>query len=123
VAADQPLIPAHKAFIRITSQRDQAKPMTRLFLASTVLSPQQALDFTRAHWQVENGLHWMLDVHLNEDLNRARKDNAPANVALVNRLARNILQAADTDNVPIRHRIRKCAWNDDYLIHALSHMR
>ncbi len=123
VAANEPLIPGHQAFIRITSRRDQAKPLTRLFMASTLLSPQQALDLTRAHWQIENGLHWMLDVHLDEDLSRARKDNAPANTALLNRLARNILQAADVDKVPISHRIKKCAWNDHYLIHAITHMR
>ena len=118
-----PLIPGHQAFVRITSRRDQAKPLTRLFMASTVLAPQQALDLARTHWQVENALHWMLDVHLDEDLSRARKDNAPANIALINRLARNILQVADNDKVPISHRIKKCAWNDDYLIHALTHMR
>ena len=123
VAAAEPLMPGHKAFVRITSRRDQAKPATRLFMASTLLSPQQALDLTRAHWQIENGLHWMLDVHLGEDLSRARKDNAPANTALLTRLARNILQTADADKVPISHRIKKCAWNDDYLIHALTHMR
>ena len=50
-------------------------------MASTLFSPDKALDFTRAHWQIENGLHWMLDVHLDEDLSRARKDNAPANTA------------------------------------------
>ena len=123
VAADEPLIPGHKAFIRITSRRDRAKPLTRLFMASTLLSPQQAIELARAHWQIENGLHWMLDVHFDEDLSRARKDNAPANLALINRLARNILQAADADKVPISHRIKKCAWNDDYLIKALTHMR
>ncbi|TGS93848.1 ISAs1 family transposase, partial [Mesorhizobium sp. M8A.F.Ca.ET.213.01.1.1] len=85
VAAAEPLMPGHKAFIRITSRRDQTKPLTRLFMASTLLSPQQALDLSRAHWQIENGLHWMLDVHLDEDQSRARKDNAPANTALPNR--------------------------------------
>ncbi len=65
----------------------------------------------------------MLDVHLGEDLNRARKDNAPANVAIINRIAKNILQLADVDKVPISHRVKKCAWNDDYLILALTHMR
>ncbi|TGS61125.1 ISAs1 family transposase, partial [Mesorhizobium sp. M3A.F.Ca.ET.201.01.1.1] len=39
------------------------------------------------------------------------------------RIARNILQGADVDKVPISHRIKKCAWNDDYLIQALTHMR
>jgi predicted transposase YbfD/YdcC len=123
VPATRPLMAGHCAFIRITTQRNQAKPKTRLFMASTLLSPQQALDLTRAHWQIENGLHWMLDVHLGEDQSRARKDHAPANTALLNRIARNVLQAADLDKVPISHRIKKCAWNDDYLIQALTHMR
>ena len=123
VDAVEPLMTGHKAFVRITSQRDQAEPLTRLFMASTIPSPQEALAFTRAHWQIENGLHWMLDVHLGEDQSRARKDNAPANIALINRIAQNLLQAADIDKVPISHRIKKCAWNDDYLIKALNHMR
>ncbi|AZO75708.1 MAG: ISAs1 family transposase [Mesorhizobium sp.] len=123
VVSAEPLMAGHKAFIRITSRRDQAKPLTRLFMASTLLSPQQALELTRAHWQIENGLHWMLDVHLDEDQSRARKDNAPANTALLNRIARNLLQAADVDKVPISHRIKKCAWNDGYLIQAITHMR
>lgn len=65
----------------------------------------------------------MLDGHLDEDQSRARKDNAPANTALPTRIARDILHAADVDEVPISHRIKKCAWNDDYLVQALTHMR
>ncbi|MEW9612401.1 ISAs1 family transposase [Shinella sp. S4-D37] len=121
--ATEPLMAGHKAFVRVTSRRGDAAPKIRLFMASTVPSPRQALDVTRAHWQIENGLHWILDVHLREDLSRARKDNAPANVALLTRIARNILQLADNDKVPISHRIKKCAWNDDYLINTIAHMR
>jgi predicted transposase YbfD/YdcC len=122
-AVTQPLMAGHVAFVRLTSRRDEARPLIRLFMASTLLSPEQALNVTRAHWQVENGLHWMLDVHLREDLSRARKDNAPSNVAILTRIARNILQMTDKPNVPISHRIKKCAWNDDYLIRAIAHMR
>jgi len=118
-----PLVMGHKAFIRVTSKRDQAEPVTRFFMASKMLSAKDALAVTRAHWQIENGLHWVLDVHLDEDLCRARKDNAPANVALLNRIARNILQAIDLAKVPISHRLKKCAWSDDHLVHALAHMR
>nr|WP_234896346.1 ISAs1 family transposase [Sinorhizobium meliloti] len=107
VEADQALIAGHKSFIRITSRRDDAKPTTRLFMASTMLSPEQALDLTRAHWRIENSLNWMLDVHFDEDLSRARKGNAPANTALLNRIARNILQAADNDKVPISQSLKK----------------
>jgi predicted transposase YbfD/YdcC len=122
-AVTQPLMAGHVAFVRLTSRRDEARPLIRLFMASSLLSPEQALNVTRAHWQVENGLHWMLDVHLREDLSRARKDNAPSNVAILTRIARNILQMTDKPNVPISHRIKKCAWNDDYLITAIAHMR
>jgi predicted transposase YbfD/YdcC len=123
VPAAEPLMAGHAAFLRITSERGQAKPLTRLFMASIPLTPQQALAITRAHWQIENGLHWMLDVHLNEDLSRARKENVPANLAILTRIARNILQRSDVDKTPISHRIKKCAWNDNYLLNALTHMR
>ena len=122
IAAD-PLMPGHRAFIRITAKRGSAKPVTRLYMASAAMPPHDALGVVRAHWMVENGLHWMLDVHFGEDMSRARKDNAPANVALLTRLARNILQIADKPSVPISHRIKKCNWNDDYLVTTLAHMR
>ena len=123
VVATDTLMQGHKAFIRITAQRAKAKPVTRFYMASAVLPPEDALAITRAHWAVENRLHWMLDVHFGEDQSRARKDNAPANIAILTRLARNILQAADKPSVPISHRIKKCNWNDDYIISALAHMR
>ena len=120
--ADKPIMAGSRAFLRITTKRDQAKPLTRLFMASILLTPQQALDITRAHWQIENGLHWMLDVHLNEDLSRARKDNAPANPQS-SRASPETSSRPRCDKTPISHRIKKCAWNDDYLINALTHMR
>ena len=113
----------HVSFIRVTTGRDQAEPHVRHYMASKLLSPQQALSIVRSHWQIENNLHWMLDVNLFEDSVRARKDNAPANHAALKRIARNILQTADTEKVPISHRIKKCGWNKSYLINALSHMR
>lgn len=123
VIAAKPLMRGHAAFIRITTRRDAAAPHVRHYMASKNLSAKTALDVTRAHWAIENGLHWMLDVHLGEDLSRARKDHAPANTSLLKRLARNILQTADTPKVPISHRLKKCAWDDAYLIHAIGHMR
>jgi predicted transposase YbfD/YdcC len=34
-------------------------------------------DVVRGHWGIENSLHWVLDVTMNEDQNRSRKDNGP----------------------------------------------
>jgi len=44
----------------------------------------------RAHWGIENGLHWVLDVTMNEDGLRNRKDHGPENLALLRRLALNL---------------------------------
>ena len=120
---DKPLAAGHAAFVRIDASRDGGPARTRLFLASRCFTPEEALAITRAHWSIENALHWMLDVHLCEDARRVRRDNAPENTAILGRIARNILQACDTPKNPIAHRIRKCAWNDDYLIKAIAHMR
>lgn len=123
IAAQSPLTTGHAAYLRITSARDSAEPTTRYYIASRMFTAKQALLITREHWRIENNLHWMLDVHFAEDNARARKDNAPANIAMLKRLARNLLQTADAPKTPISHRLKKCMWDDNYLIHALSHMR
>jgi hypothetical protein len=67
-------------------------------------------------------LHWVLDVHFSEDSNRARKDNAPENLAILRKLALNILQAIP-DKASIRRKIKRAGWNDAFLLQAISHMR
>jgi len=52
---------------------------TRYFLMSQALTPERFLAVVRAHWGIENGLHWVLDVTMNEDQMRNRKDNGPEN--------------------------------------------
>ena len=48
---------------------------------------QAAASLIRGHWQIENSLHWSLDVVMNDDQHRARKDHAPANFAALRRIA------------------------------------
>jgi len=57
------------------------------------MSAPEFLDTVRAHWTVENSLHWVLDVILHEDHARARKDHAPANLAILRRMALNAIKA------------------------------
>ena len=111
-----------RALARITTTRDGVIH-TRLYALSRLMSPDEALRITRAHWGVENQLHRVLDVALGEDLNRARKDSAPSNIALLNRIALNALNAIDDPKASVRTRIKKAAWEDNYLLKALAHMR
>jgi predicted transposase YbfD/YdcC len=106
---------------RLRGQRADA-PLVRYYLLSKYMSPKRLLQVTRSHWGIENRLHWVLDVHFSEDRNRARKDNAPENLAVVRKLALNILQAIP-DKASIRRKIKRAGWDDAFLMKAISHMR
>ena len=90
--------PGVVALGRITSRRrlrgkPADKPVARYYLLSKYMPAKRLLQTARAHWGIENRLHWVLDVVLNEDRGRARKDNAPENLAVLRRLAINIIRA------------------------------
>ena len=55
----------------------------RYFLSSLPPDAARLLQVARGHWAIENNLHWMLDVHFDEDRCRVRKDHAPLNLATV----------------------------------------
>ena len=88
---------------RVSGQRANA-PLVRHYLLSKYMSPKRLLHVTRSHWGIENRLHWVLDVHFAEDGNRARKDNAPENLAILRRLALNILRSHPRSRIPAPQR-------------------
>jgi predicted transposase YbfD/YdcC len=45
----------------------------------------------RTHWGIENCVHWVFDVAFRADDSRIRKRDAPANVAVLRHVARNLL--------------------------------
>jgi predicted transposase YbfD/YdcC len=125
--ATQYNFPGVVAVGRITSRRRQRgqradAPAVRYYLLSKYMSPKRLLQVTRSHWGIENRLHWVLDVHFSEDSNRARKDNAPENLAILRRLALNILRA-HPDRASIRRKIKRAGWDNAFLMAILSHMR
>lgn len=106
---------------RLRGQRADV-PVVRHYLLSKYMSPKRLLHITRRHWGIENQLHWVLDVHFAEDRNRARKDNAPENLAILRRLALNILRT-HPDRASLRRKIKRAGWDNTFLLAMLSHMR
>lgn len=96
--------------------------IVRYFLLSSLLPPERVLVIARTHWGIENQLHWVLDVDFNEDAARSRKDNAPQNLALLRKLALNILRR-HPDTGSIKGKIKRAGWDDTFLISLLGHMR
>src|SRR3990172_1382692 len=121
--AKQHAFPGLKAVARITSRRDQEKTVERYFLLTQSYQPQAALRIVRPHWTIENGLHWPLDVLLDEDLARNRKDNAPANLAVLRRLALNIARAHPDTKTSLRGKLKRAGWDEAFLFDMLRHMR
>jgi predicted transposase YbfD/YdcC len=115
--------PGLKAVARITSKRGKDKTVDRYFLMSQNYTRQEVLSIVRTHWTIENCLHWPLDVTLDEDLARNRKDNAPANLAVLRRLALNVARAHPDNTTSLRAKLKRAGWNDDFLFDLLGHMR
>jgi predicted transposase YbfD/YdcC len=106
---------------RLRGQRADA-PFVRYYLLSKYISPKRLLHITRSHWGIENQLHWVLDVHFAEDANRSRCDHAPENLAIMRRLALNILRT-HPDRTSLRRKIKRAGWDNAFLMAVLSHMR
>ena len=94
---------------------------TRYFLTS--LEYDRIDDFvsaTRQHWNVEINLHWTLDVSFHEDLNRTRIGHAAENLAVVRRIALNLLKQEKTHKNGIACRRKTAGWNNQYLLKVLA---
>jgi predicted transposase YbfD/YdcC len=97
-------------------------PILRWFVLSRQIAAHELIKVARTHWTIENQLHWVLDVAFEEDAARSRKDNAPQNLALLRKLALNILRS-HPDKGSIKGKIKRAGWNDAFLLSLLGHMR
>ena len=96
--------------------------MVRYFLLSKAFSPKRLLAITRSHWGIENQLHWVLDMVFDEDRARNRKDHGPENIAVLRKLALNLLRSNPL-KASIRRKIKRAGWDDSFLLALLSQMR
>lgn len=94
----------------------------RYVVLSRRLAPQKLIDIVRAHWSIENHLHWTLDVIFDEDDARARKNYAPENLAVIRRLAINILNT-HPDQRSTASKMRRARWNKDFFLSLFTHLR
>lgn len=92
----------------------------RYYISSLPSDAKRLLHIVRRHWAIENELHWVLDVALNEDHSRVRKDQAPENLAVLRHIALNLLKQEKTAKGGIHAKQLQAAWNDDYLLKVLS---
>jgi predicted transposase YbfD/YdcC len=89
------------------------------YITSLVGSARQILSAIRAHWSIENQLHWVLDIAFREDESRLRKGNGAQNFGLLRHIALNLLKQETTCKRGIKTKRLKAGWDMDYLVKVL----
>jgi predicted transposase YbfD/YdcC len=92
---------------------------SRMYILSAYLSAKRFAEAVRAHWSIENRLHWQLDVTFNEDQCRLRKGHADANFSSLRRTALSLLKNNHTAKVGIKNKRLLAALDEDYLQEVL----
>lgn len=118
--------PALKSIIAVTATRevkDKTSCETRYFVSSLSADDPDKLEHTiRAHWAIENNLHWVLDVAFDEDSNRTRQGCSASNLAIIRHMALNLIKHEKTSKVGVKTKRMKAGWDHNYLLKILRHI-
>jgi predicted transposase YbfD/YdcC len=98
----------------------QSSQATRYFITNLPPSASQLLTAIRAHCQIENALHWVLDLAFRQDANRSRKDHATQNLAILHHIALNLLKQEPSLKVGVKAKRLRAGWDQHYLLKVLS---
>lgn len=98
----------------IRTAKGKTSSETRYYISDLPGNAEKMALIARSHWGIENGLHWVLDVVMNEDRSRARKDNAAANLATMRRIAINMAKPVKGKS-SIKGTFKKAGWNTSFL--------
>jgi predicted transposase YbfD/YdcC len=108
-----------KSVIQITTHRyiktqDKTTCQTRLFISSRNVNAQEFAGLIQDHWQIENKLHWHLDVTFSEDSDRKRTKNAAPNFSIIRKIALNLLKKMP-EKISLHRKQNKALMDADYL--------
>jgi predicted transposase YbfD/YdcC len=92
----------------------------RYYISSLDHQPERILLASRAHWQIENRLHWCLDMAFDEDRNRTRWRNGQANLNVLRQMALVLLRREKTLKGGIKTKRLRAGWDNDYLRTVLT---
>lgn len=112
-----------KRLIEIKSERTTnglTAYQTRYYISSQDdITPELANAYSRAHWSIENQLHWRLDVTFNEDASRARRGYSAINLNTLRKIALHRIKM-DQAKLSMKKRRFRASMNQDYLLSLLA---
>ena len=111
------------AMVRRTRQiGEKISEETHYYISSLPLSAgaKSIAKAIRSHWAVENCLHWSLDVAFREDASQVRKDEGPANLACLRRIALTQLKRETSLKVGLKNKRSRAGWDPSYMAKVLE---
>lgn len=104
----------------IREEKGKTSRAVRFYISSLAPDAQKLTTAIRAHWSVENPLHWVLDVAFKEDDCRIRTGHAPENLVLLRHLAVSALNQETSAKLGIKNKRLRAGWDNDYLFKVLA---
>lgn len=98
-----------------STEREKENLESRYYISSRSLTAEEALEATRSHWGVENNVHWILDVVFDEDASRIRTGHAQQNLALMRRIAINMLNSEKKSRQSLKGKRQLAGWDESFL--------
>jgi predicted transposase YbfD/YdcC len=109
-----------QSLVLVISERETPKEKTveyRYYISSlNPKDPKKILSSIRAHWQIENNLHWLLDVAYREDQSRIRDENAALSMSWLKKTALGLLKRAKNIKGSIRRKQLAIWAKPEYLV-------
>jgi predicted transposase YbfD/YdcC len=98
----------------------QSSRETRYYLSSLPGEATRLGAAVRGHWGIETRLPWVLDIAFREDESRGRQGHAGQNLAVLCRLALNLLRQETTAKMGTKAKRLKAGWDHAYLLKLLA---
>jgi predicted transposase YbfD/YdcC len=114
-----------QAVVRVAATRREGPSElveTRYYLTSLAPDAERLGQAIRQHWQIENRLHWVLDVIFHEDACRVRTGDGAQNLAILRHLALNLLRQDTRVKSSLAKKRFRAALDDEYLTHLLANL-
>lgn len=114
-----------KAIVKIEAERfikstGEVQKETRLYITSSLDDAKAIASAIRAHWGIENSLHWVLDVSFGEDASRKREGYSAQNFSLLNRIALNLVKNEQSKKRSVKGKRLDAGWDNNYLLKILK---
>lgn len=119
--------PDIQGVVKVETERhldDEVQTQTKYYVTSEAAESANDADYllasTRRHWEIENKVHWVLDMAFSEDQSRVRNRNAAANLSAMRKMAKNLLDQESSLSAGLENKRLRAASDPDYLIKVLK---